>query len=191
MKLAMDAVIFAGGKSSRMGEDKALLPFGAYPTLAQYQYQKLQKYFKTVYLSCKENKFDFSCRVIRDTQETSSPLVGLLSFFETLDVEEVFVLSVDTPFIRQETIEKLWKQRDKEIDIVIAKSPSGLQPLCGFYKKTILPYAKLQVQKNHHKLHELLDLCQTKHVMFEDDEAFTNLNYKEEYQKALSKTILY
>jgi len=38
-------VILCGGKSSRMGEDKALLPFGEYSTLVQYQYERLQSVF--------------------------------------------------------------------------------------------------------------------------------------------------
>ena len=46
-------IIFAGGKSSRMGEDKALLPFGGYPTLTQFQYIKLRKNFQNIYISAK------------------------------------------------------------------------------------------------------------------------------------------
>jgi len=37
------AIIFAGGKSSRMGRDKALLPFGGYDTLTEYQYRRLSQ----------------------------------------------------------------------------------------------------------------------------------------------------
>lgn len=43
MLLDIPCVIFAGGKSSRMGEDKALLPFGNFKTLTQYQLTRLQK----------------------------------------------------------------------------------------------------------------------------------------------------
>ena len=59
MKRSVSAVIFAGGKSSRMGEDKSLLPFGTYTTLAEYQHAKLSKLFYKVYLSAKKNKFIF------------------------------------------------------------------------------------------------------------------------------------
>ena len=48
-------VIVAGGKSSRMGRDKALLPFGGYSSLAQFQYQKFLPIFEKVYISCKNN----------------------------------------------------------------------------------------------------------------------------------------
>ena len=88
MKLFNTAVVFAGGKSSRMGHDKALLPFGGYDSLSQYQYEKLQKMFNTVYVSAKDDKFDFSPQLIEDKYEQSSPLVGLISIFETIDENE-------------------------------------------------------------------------------------------------------
>ncbi len=93
------AVIFAGGKSSRMGEDKALLPFANYPTLAEFQQAKLSTLFDHVYISAKANKFDFECKVIQDIYTDNSPLVGLISVFETIKAEEVFILSVDAPFV--------------------------------------------------------------------------------------------
>jgi len=68
------AIIFAGGKSSRMGRDKALLPFGGYQSLAQYQYNKLKTIFKDVYISTKKNKFDFEANLIYDTYQINSPL---------------------------------------------------------------------------------------------------------------------
>jgi len=54
------AIIFAGGKSSRMGRDKALLPFGGYDTLTEYQYRRLSKIFNRVYISTKNDKFNFN-----------------------------------------------------------------------------------------------------------------------------------
>ena len=181
-------IIFAGGKSSRMGEDKALLPFGAYPTLTQYQYTKLSHYFQNVYISSKTDKFDFECVVIEDTQKEYSPLIAILSIFETLEVDEVFILSVDAPFINEEVIETIFKSRNDKSDIVVAKSPSGIQPLCGCYKKSMVPLAYAQLAKENHKLLDLLALANTQFVIFEDDEPFTNLNHPQEYQKALKNS---
>jgi len=52
-------VILSGGKSSRMGEDKSLLPFSTSNTLIEYQYKRLKPYFKDIYISSKIDKFDF------------------------------------------------------------------------------------------------------------------------------------
>ena len=182
------AVIIAGGKSSRMGKDKALLPFGAFPTLSQFQFERLKPWFKNVYLSAKENKFDFSCTCIPDKTEVRSPLIALLSILETVEEEEVFILSVDAPFVGKDTIEKILSSDDGSYDAVIAKSPSGVQPLCGLYKKSMLPFIYRQLEKNNHKLHALLSEAKTHYVVFEDDQPFTNLNHPFEYEKALKGT---
>jgi len=182
---SLDAVIFAGGKSSRMGEDKALLPFGEYSTLTEFQYSRLIKLFNRVTISAKEHKFDFDCVVIEDIYETHSPLVGIISIFETLQVEEIFILSVDAPFVERDTIEKILSCNEKDMDVLIAKSPSGVQPLCGLYKKSILPLAHQQLKKNNHRLGDLLRLAKTHYVKFDKDLPFTNLNHPKEYQQAL------
>ena len=63
----LPCVIFAGGKSSRMGRDKALLPFGGEPTLAAYQFTRLSPLFPATYLSAKTaEKFSDAMPVIVD-----------------------------------------------------------------------------------------------------------------------------
>jgi molybdopterin-guanine dinucleotide biosynthesis protein A len=180
----LPAVIFAGGKSSRMGRDKALLPFANTPSLSQFQYQKLNKLFSIVYLSAKENKFDFTCEIITDKYEESSPLVGIVSIFETLDVKAVFILSVDAPLVDKTIIDKLIEvyTKDMHVSAVIAKSPKGLEPLCGIYTRSILPLAKEYLAINNHKLTLLLGNSNAKTVTFDSNQPFTNLNTPEEYQ---------
>jgi len=179
------AVIFAGGKSSRMGQDKALLPFGGEESLAAFQHKKLSSLFKEVYLSSKEEKFAFDAPVIYDKYAQSSPLVALVSIFETLDSDEVFILGVDIPFVDKEVIEALYQKRDASMDAVVAQSPQGLQPLCGFYRRTVLSKARENLRQDIHKLQHLLKEARTLPVMIQDEKAFINLNTPQEYQSAL------
>ena len=181
------AVIFAGGKSSRMCRDKALLPFGNYLTLSQFQYHKLLQLFPKVYISTKVNKFDFDCQLIKDTYPESSPLVGIISVFETIEVDEVFVLSVDAPLVDEKVIEKLFTQKRTHADAIIAKSPDGIQPLCGIYRRSILPMAKTYLQENNHRLTSLLNASKIIYVNFDSNTAFTNLNTPEQYQDLLKE----
>ena len=97
----LTCVIFAGGKSSRMGQDKSLLPFGGFGSLAEYQYRRLSELFEKVYLSAKEAKFDFEADIIEDSpsQNVFAPTAGFDALFRRLEEERVFVLSVDTPFV--------------------------------------------------------------------------------------------
>jgi molybdopterin-guanine dinucleotide biosynthesis protein A len=186
MKYNLPAILFAGGKSSRMGEDKALLPFGGYPTLSEFQYQKLQQWFQEVHLLAKTDKFPFEASVILDCYQESSPLVGIVSIFETLqEVESLFILSIDAPFISQEVVERLLKQSPHS-DATIAQSPQGIQPLCGIYRRSILPLAKQYLLENRHRLGTLLKEAHTEFVPFEKEALFFNLNHPHEYQEALA-----
>ena len=139
MPYKMPAVLFAGGRSSRMGQDKALLPFAGFKTLSEYQYRRLSKIFDKVYISSKEDKFDFQANILFDVYPESSPMVGLASMFERLEAEAIFVLSVDSPFVNKEIIDTLMKHLEGA-DVVIARTPGGKQPLCGIYTRAILPF---------------------------------------------------
>jgi molybdopterin-guanine dinucleotide biosynthesis protein A len=183
MKYNIPLIIFAGGKSSRMGQDKALLPFGGYKTLSEFQHERLSKLFKKVYISAKENKFDFDVNVIEDRYKESSPLVGIISVFETLKVDTIFILSVDAPFVNKEVIDKLINSNNR-FDTVIAKSKSGMQPLCGVYKRSVLPIAQEHLKEGNHRLNNLLKKVDTQFVPFKDDDLFINLNHPHEYEKA-------
>jgi len=178
------AVILAGGKSSRMQRDKALLPFGRYSSLAEFQQKRLSKIFSKVYISSKNNKFDFEVEVIEDRYEDSSPLVALVSIFEELEeVEEVFLLSVDAPFVSKMVIDTLYKN-NRSVDVVVAESNNGLEPLCAIYHRSCLIEAKRALEVNQHRLQSLFEKLNVKKVKIEDLSAFMNLNYPSEYETA-------
>ena len=183
------AVLFAGGKSSRMGEDKSLLPFGGYSTLGEYQYRRLKEIFDKVYISTKSQKFDFEAPLILDRYPQSSPLVGLISLFETISDKECFILSVDAPFVDKTVIEKLYeKSYAGNWDAIIAQSPEGTQPLCGIYRKSILPYAKIQLAEDNHRLGALLKTANSLLVPFDEELSFENLNHPHEYREAVRRS---
>ena len=180
--LDIPCVILSGGKSSRMGEDKSLLPFKN-STLIEYQYKKLSKIFKKVYLSSKTNKFDFNCDIIYDKNiSVSSPMVALESILESID-NKVFIIGVDIPFVKEDTILKLI-ENSTNFDIVIAKDINHTHNLCGVYSKSILPIIRENLKNNNHKINNLLKNS-SKIINFTDQDQFLNLNNKQQYQKAI------
>jgi len=180
-------VIFAGGKSSRMGEDKALLPFSSSPTLTQFQLKRFETIFKKVYISCEDkSKFDFEADFIEDVNlSLSSPFVGLYSCFEKLKSDCIFTLSVDTPFVKPDTFEKLFLFNSHEAVVPVTKR--GYQPLCALYKKSIKPILKELIKENKLKFSNLYDKIDVKYIEFQNEEDFDNLNFKDEYKKAIKR----
>jgi len=186
--LNIPCVLFAGGKSSRMGEDKALLPFGDSPTLTYYQHSRLSKIFKTVYISCKEkSKFSLQANYIEDikTSDCFAPTLGFVSTFEQIQEDSFFALSVDSPFVGEDIIIKLLEMDAPSFDATIAKSPQGVQPLCGIYHRSLTPSFEKMLEENRHKLNLLLQNAKTTYVSFENENSFLNLNHPHEYEQAL------
>ena len=186
--IPLACVVVAGGKSSRMGSDKSLLPFGEYQTLTQYQIARNTPWFESLHVSCKtKDKFDFTASFIEDTKEFGeySPLIALYSVLKEVKTP-VCILSVDTPFVTKEVYQKLHEEI-KNSDVVIARSPYGSHQLCAIYAPKILPVLKEQIQINNHKIKDMLRKVHTLYVDFPSDEPFTNLNHYEEYEKAKGK----
>ncbi|PHQ66008.1 MAG: molybdenum cofactor guanylyltransferase [Sulfurimonas sp.] len=186
--LNIPCVIFAGGKSSRMGEDKSLLPFAGFNTLTEFQLSRLNKIFKTVYISCKDkSKFDFDANYIEDakTTQTFAPTAGFVAIFEELKENSFFALSVDAPFVSQKEIEKIIDADTDDSDATIAKTEFGTQPMCGIYHRSLAKEFSKMLQSDNHKLGFLLKSSNTTFVDFDDEKPFLNLNHPHEYQEAL------
>lgn len=179
-------VIIAGGKSSRMGSDKALLPFGGCATLTQFQLQRLKPFFQSLHVSAKSRaKFNFDASFIEDTAsyQEHSPLVALLSILEYFQIP-VCVLSVDTPFVTPEVFETLYANFNDETDALVATSSSSSHQLCAIYSPSIIPVIRTLLERNEHKIRSVLAQSRTRFVSFQDDALFFNVNHPDEYEEA-------
>lgn len=171
-----------------MGEDKALLPFGEFPTLTQYQFNRLGKIFKTVYISCKDkSKFEFDANFIEDVQTNAvfAPTAGFVAIFETIKENSFFALSVDAPFVGRQEINEIFKNDTPHADATIAKTEYGIQPMCGIYHRSLEGEFIQMLQNNNHKLGLLLKNANVSFVCFNDEKPFSNLNHPHEYEDAL------
>lgn len=186
---SLACIIFAGGKSSRMGEDKSLLPFGKFTSLTEFQYQRLTPLFARVAISTKTaDKFDFNADFILDPQEVEyAPTAGFVSAFREIMDERIMVLSVDTPFVDEPIFQALIDADNGQLDAVIAKTSEGSHPLCGIYHRSLLGEFERMLAEGDHRLGKLLANSKTLYVDFADEAPFANLNHPHEYQEALSR----
>lgn len=189
-KIDIPAVILAGGKSSRMGKDKALLPFAQYSSLCEYQYNKLQELFSKVYISTKEDKFNFikeKQELFFDTSEISSPMVALSAILENIKTQKFFLITVDTPLVSLKTMQELIDtQRKSNKKVTIAKDISGkVHNLCGVFNTDIKDIVKESLEKDIHKISYLLEKAGYETILFDTTDEFLNLNTQEEYKKAI------
>lgn len=177
-----------------MGEDKSLLPFAGFNTLTEFQLSRLNKIFKTVYISCKDkSKFNFlaenkEANFIEETKSinTFAPTAGFVAIFEELKEDSFFALSVDAPFVSKNEIEKIIDADTKDSDATIAQTEFGVQPMCGIYHRSLQNEFSKMLEQDNHKLGFLLKSSKTTFVNFDDEKPFLNLNHPHEYKEALS-----
>ena len=186
-KIPLSCIILAGGKSSRMGEDKALLPFGGYSSLTLYQYERLKNHFKSLHVSTKsKNKFDFEASFVEDVESFGeySPLVALYSVLKKFQ-EPLFFISVDTPFVPPIVFQKLYEEYEESLDAVLARDSKGTShQLCAIYSPKLLPKIEKSLLNNKHKIRDIFKESNVKYTDFENNDWFFNLNHKEQYEKA-------
>ena len=121
MKNNIPCFILAGGKSSRFGKEKDDKAYLFY----DIQYQKCKKIFKNVYFVAKKKKFKKYPFFI-EKSKTYAPIFALEEIIKKF--KKVFVLSIDTPFVKSNTLKKLLAQ----------KAISKNNPLIGYYDYSML-----------------------------------------------------
>jgi len=175
-----------------IGVDKAYLDFWGKP-LYQRQFEKLSLMFDSVYLSAKISPNYPSIKaqnIIEDINELDgldvnslfAPALGMLSAFKALKCEEIFFVSVDSPFIKEKSIEALLQNSAKNR---AAAHKNKIHPALGVYNKSIIPELELMIKENKHKLTLLLEKIGTIFVNLEDGDELANLNRYEDYEKAI------
>ncbi|QLE57781.1 molybdenum cofactor guanylyltransferase [Nostoc sp. TCL26-01] len=159
----LSAIVLAGGKSSRMGQDKTLIPVHGVPLLQlmcniaascaetvyvvtpwpeRYQHLVLPncQFIQEVPFTPLDEKK--GTQNIADSFSTPGPLVGFAQGLAQVQTEWVLLLACDLPKLRVEVLREWATGLDSVPDEAIAAlahHPKGWEPLCGFYRRRCLP----------------------------------------------------
>lgn len=192
-------VLLCGGLSTRMGTNKAFLPFGEY-TLMEYQVRRFRPYFEKIYLSVPKMT-DFwmhlaarlDCTAIPDQVEKIGPLGGLYSCLSSVSENLLFFTPVDAPFTSTnaaltlcQTLKQAIEAEQAKYACVLRHPSRGMQPLSAAYAKTCLPNIERMIQAENYRLRQLLT---PEHTIISDilvpQEHFYNMNDMPSYYHAL------
>lgn len=185
MIFPLTCVVLSGGKSSRMGENKAFLAFRGFSSLIEYQYTRLGALFNQVVISTKLSiSFSFPAQVIYDCDELLfAPIEGLYTVLHTLQEERLMVLGVDMPLVDTTVFGRLMAHDREDLDAVIVRTRTRTHPLCGIYHRSILPHVLAMKQEGNYRLHHLLERIHVEYVMLEEETLLANLNTPSEYRR--------
>jgi len=98
------AIVLCGGRSRRMGRDKASLPFGG-ETLLERTVRTVGRVVDEVWVVAREGQeIPEAFHAARDPAEGLGPLAGLVAGLEAMKAERAFLTSCDAPFLRPEYV---------------------------------------------------------------------------------------
>jgi molybdenum cofactor guanylyltransferase len=134
--MKFSAVILAGGKSSRMGRDKAWLQVDGESLLARQVRLVREVGANEVFISGRANT-DYSglgCRVVRDRLVDAGPLGGIESSLAASSSSLLLVLAVDMPKMQVQLLSRLVSRCGERVG-VIPRVNGKIEPLAAFYPK--------------------------------------------------------
>lgn len=175
MKPISGAVI-AGGRSTRMGLDKALIELN-HVSFLQKAVTLISHFTDEVFISSNTDYPTIKRPIIKDVFKQIGPIAGLYSILKVIPTQKVFIIPVDTPLLTKEVIQYVLDHYDDTKQIAICKTDDGLQMLVGVFDKSILSLLKDQIKNEDYKLSNLLENANVQIIDVEKyKDQFANIN---------------
>jgi molybdopterin-guanine dinucleotide biosynthesis protein A len=149
--------LLAGGKSSRMGADKAFLEFGG-QTLLDRALGVMSEVCDSVRIVGDPARFTRygSTRygsVVADIFSGCGPLAGIHAALVHSPAKVNLMLAVDMPFVSRELLAFLFAAaEDSDAIITVPRSGRGLQPLCAVYRRDFSTAAEQALRAGKYKV---------------------------------------
>jgi len=197
-------VILAGGKSSRMGQNKALMKLGG-KTVIERMIDIVEPVSKEkIIITNSPEDFRFlGLPIFEDIYKYKGPLIGIHSGLLHSDTERNFVLSCDIPLMTAEMINYIIEFPTSR-PVTICEAAGYLQPLAGVYSKKIFNSLDEHLKnydghksdgkpkhKNNCGMHSYLnsiapEIIRPENLDFYSDDLFFNMNSPNDYEIILN-----
>lgn len=193
-KADVTGVILAGGKSSRMGTNKALLEIGGERII-----DKAVSLFKSIFqevilvTNTPEEYAGLNIKIVTDIFPGKGSLGGIYTGLVYASCDYSFVVSCDMPFLKRELIEYLIDIKD-DFDVVVPRLRTGHEPLHAVYSKECLKPIEAMIKEEDLRIIGFYPKVRVKEVSEEElapfisePSPFVNINTPEEYMAAFKK----
>jgi molybdopterin-guanine dinucleotide biosynthesis protein A len=150
-------VILAGGRSRRMGSNKALLPYRGGLFIEAIHRQLAALFPEVLLVTNAPEQYDFlPCRKAGDIYPDMGALAGLHSGLHHSSTPHIFAVACDMPYLDDRLIRYLVGQRHKG-DLVIPEVEGGLEPLHAVYARKCLPHMEASLAANRRRIISFFD----------------------------------
>jgi molybdopterin-guanine dinucleotide biosynthesis protein A len=184
--MQITGIILAGGESTRMGTDKALIRLNG-KTLMENAIKICKPHCSAILISSNNPGHEnFGFGVIPDEIKNCGPMGGISSCLKKSETEWNFVISVDAAFVTSDFLEFLISETGV-VDAVVPIHKNGKEPLIALYHKNCLPIIQEKLDLKDYKMHHLLDSLYTRFVDVDAwikkyPEIFRNFNRPEDLE---------
>jgi molybdopterin-guanine dinucleotide biosynthesis protein A len=187
----LTAFILAGGRSQRMGRDKALLELGD-KTLLCRAIDLAGSIASTVRIVAPQGRLLSVESTIEDVFRDCGPLGGIHAALTQTTTELNLILAVDLPFVESRFLVYLIDQASQSSALVtVPEAGKRLQPLCAVYRREFREPAERALREKKNKIDTLFAQVETRVIggpemtrMGFSSKMFHNLNTPEEFAKA-------
>ena len=200
MKMQRGAIVLCGGQSSRMGRDKATLPFGSellLQRIVRIVCQVVDPCFIVVVASPKQIVPELPAQVVvaRDTRLGRGPMEGIAAGMRAMPscVDAIYATSCDVPLLMPEFLSMMF-ERLGDHDIAVPYDGRFHHPLSAVYRYKVLAVIESLLASDRLRLNYLFNEVPTSKVPTEELRAvdpdlatLMNLNQPEDYTCALDK----
>jgi molybdopterin-guanine dinucleotide biosynthesis protein A len=189
--VSVSAAIMAGGKSTRMGQDKAWIELDGEPLITRVA-RVLGEVADEVIVVANDPRYEtLGLRVVRDKYPQGGALGGIATGVGAAAHDTVLVAACDMPFLSAE----LWRLllgHAGEADVVIPRVAAEYETMHALYAKTCLPHMARAIAENRLRVISFFDAVSVKAI--DEPElrtvdptfrAFTNVNTPEELASTL------
>lgn len=178
MKNNITGIILTGGKSSRMGTDKAELPYNG-KKLVEYSIETLRPLCNDIFISSSAPEHrSYALPTIEDEYPNMGPIMGIYSCLKKSKTDLNLVISCDMPHINSEVL-SLLLDNSCSMAKVFTWGAGKVEPLAGLYSKAIIPFIEKQIAEHNYKLMQLLDSSNAAKLELEGHDGsyiFKNMN---------------
>lgn len=187
-------IILAGGKSSRMGKNKALLPLGTMTSIERIV-EELKPVCSHPILVCNEPQLfqHLGLEIVQDNYPGKGPLAGLEAGLAVTTEEWNILVACDMPFVSRSLATELLR-RTGDWDCIVPMLKGRAHPLFALYNRSILPFVREKLEEDQLRMMAVLDSTHTLFVEEEQlkkiedlEDALFNMNVPVDYEKAVEK----
>jgi len=181
--MLLTGILLAGGKSSRMGNDKGWIPYKG-KILAGYSLELLRKYCGEIVISSNNPAYSRFGRVIQDNEPGKGPLSGLVSAIGESHTDWNLVLACDMPNVNEALVELILANASGNLGVV-PMHDEFLEPVSALYHRDAAPVFAKEMSDGNLSLLNILRtnpfvLADTKPLLEKFPLLFTNINLPED-----------